>query len=294
MSELELISEVINQGKSEFPVTLYHYTTARTLPLLLDGKDGLVCTHYALLNDTEEVLLGLRISVQFLAQAFNIPNGIVADLRKKCENFVCSGHVQVPWIMSFSAKFDSLYQWIGYTDDGGYSIGFDTQMLRGEILERQKSQILSLTSIDLLPCLYVGRDNATILSILKRLFTQDDAEIKQLQTGKRVTPETLTPIMLKILPLASLIKHWSFEQEKECRLILIPWVESATDCEVIGGKLRWPLGIRGGDLRKMISSIMVSPQGNKRSLLLTARMLTVKYKMNECKIEESESPYNGA
>lgn len=136
------------------------------------------------------------------------------------EKFVVSGpFVKMPiCVFSFSEKGDLLSQWRGYCPPGGgYSIGFRPELL---------IQFLKAHNLYLEPSIYDEKEQGAIVEgaviktceILLEIFPSFPEEIEQ------VTEHSLYQFLLDFSRIASTLKHPSFHEECEWRIItsLIP------------------------------------------------------------------------
>lgn len=279
--------------------TVYHYTSLDVLNEMCKETGDLLCTHFMSLNDNQEFFLGIDTVLEKLSSVFssserkmqnldlfqkNAPRMIVDHLRKES---------LVPWITSFSADPDSLYQWVAYTDrkQGGVAIGFDLPTLQGKSKTVRSNPVLK-GKISCLPerCLYA--DDAKISSHIRNAFSTAFSML-----GNKRWPDKVRDMYLlaAVYVCASTIKNPSFSQEKEFRLIMIPTLKEVTRrYKFIGGKPRIATEFFGKnrELAKAISSVVISPHGDHAKLVSAVNLLRQQHGL-KFQIYKSRSSYNG-
>ena len=303
---------------------LYHYTSVDVLNKFLEDEGDFYCTHFGLLNDSSEMMMGLSIVESYLRKKFKWSEKTCVWFRENYNLLVRSGKVVVPWVMSFSRARDSLNQWNMYTnrETGGVAVGFKMGLLWSELgrtpgcyskatlkANGEKGDIQDKAfELKLLPCLYAESDAILIEELFKEFLLPHEStfrRIGEVTTSKEIDPVNFTEAIFSILEVSSIVKHEAFKNEQEIRLVLLPMTKSLVDCELVGGKLRWKTYVcktrKEGDgmkstrkaLRGMIKEVMISPHGDTDMLWTTVRGLLDKYEMDWCELKRSALPYNG-
>lgn len=317
------IWELLTKFKSKEIETcpfLYHYTSLDTFCAMTNDKGDFYCTHFNALNDDAEVLMGELLAEEYLKRKYGWADDKCSWFRANFRMIVKNETCVVPWIMSFSRDRDNLNQWVSYTDKrkGGVAIGFDRNSilaaidrLPGRCIKSEEGECEKEDSpsfvLRLLPCLYKERDAAFIEAMFDALLTPHKDALERLgvaKTAEETQERDLREAVFKILEISTVVKHESFENEQEERLILLPMTKVCSECEIIGGKPRWKTHVsdttfegignpkyRG--IRGMMREVVISPHGDRGILLTSVRVLCNKYNMDFCKISESQSPYNG-
>ena len=200
----------------EPPECLYHYTS-------LPGIDGIArskavwASAAQYMNDAQEFRLALDIARRQLrreADAAASPErtfvlDYLGEQLEKAEQLeVC--------LFSLSQDGDLLSQWRGYCPpNGGYSIGFDAGALRKAVVAQ---------GVYLAPCVYGSGDHESMISdALRPLLARVPEESEARGAELRTQAEEYTALLFEqVLFVAPLIKHPSFAEEKEWRLIWMP------------------------------------------------------------------------
>ena len=277
--------------------TVYHYTSLDVLNEMCKEDGDLLCTHFMSLNDSQEFFFGANIVINKLPAILSragVPRQKLGSFRKNACDTVLKKlreEILAPWITSFSADPDSLYQWVAYTDrkQGGVAIGFNTTLLNSKVKAVQKNPNLNkLIGCRLEKCQYT--DNVNLDSYIHSVVTS-----MMNRSTNSSTTDRETSILAAVYILASTIKNHSFSQEKESRLILLPTrKEALRRYKFVGGKPRIATEFFGKnrELAKAISSVMISPHGDRDKLVSTVNLLRQQYGL-KFQIYQSDSSYNG-
>lgn len=283
---------------------IYHYTSLTVLWRFLANDYDFLCTYCRALSDHTEFLTGMSACVQML-------RGMNEDLVEQLRDAVAvSGNTGVdffPWMMSFSIGGDETFLWEHYTDNqnGGCSIGFNTQKLINDIKSVNGITNDSWCLVSLLPCIYIGYDDENkinklfmyamteVADELARFFKVNDDFCEDENSNKMART-------LIFLLLSSIMKHKGFKDEQEWRLIIQPMDVSKllSYASVIGGKLRLKSGVWGGKRKvfKCIDRIVISPQGSSDTLRDSANMMVAVrelQKEHDSVVVSSLSPWKG-
>jgi hypothetical protein len=229
---MEELSSLPSEEKP--PEHLYHYTSIDGVKGIL-GENSLWASQIHFLNDTQEFKYSISIFEKVLAelqeelpkktkwkQAIEIsapsisdPNGVLAIVYGGMKNLVLRPELEKPpiCVFSLSKEGDLLSQWRGYCPpSGGYSIGFRSDSL----IQFSKTHELYLE-----PCIY---DRTKQEAIIKEAVTKiRDTTLKK-WTGPEVEIEEfiskhVVQFFIDFSRIASALKHPSFHQENEWRII---------------------------------------------------------------------------
>jgi Protein of unknown function (DUF2971) len=231
------------------PNILWHYTSHAAFQGIISSKK-IWATEYRFLNDRQEFLHAKQLAQnlvdeepEYIGERFP-----ARDYVRKAVNIVFNtGYLHEErlrvMVASFSEERDQLSQWRGYASDSrGVCIGFDLRHLR------PPSDIG--TAVTFAPCLYKRAEKC---ALLKAAFTHYrnglqqwwdsvvDIAQKKLREGsvvdsqfgprlvsehreqlKTVLDRSHATLQFDLLRAAPLLKHESFSEEKEWRLVL-PW-----------------------------------------------------------------------
>lgn len=267
------------------PDELYHYTDAAALKGIL-GNGTLWASKYQFMNDSKEFLyavqLGQSIMSNYLEQASSINTRTILRMTLQMMKSVVSRHC---FIVSFSKNRDQLSQWRAYGKKGGYAIRFNFQNL---------FYYAASKNVRLLECIYRKEEQEECIHQI------GSALISDLETTQH--PGVSANIFIeKFLLLASIIKHPSFEEEAEWRLVIIGKqdIEFAPKQEYLLPYVNFDL--KGASQEHYnnntycIEEIMVGPN-NKQRLALDSTQLflnkcNVKNVKKKWKLSSSESSY---
>ena len=197
------------------PGLLYHYTTADGLLSILKGQT-LWATNIQYLNDAQEVKYFTEKLTSYLDgvdPGFGQDHADAINLLQNDPRFYDSSDL---YVVSFSEAGDLLSQWRGYASSGGFCIGFDRSIL-AQIHPPHGESILKQCDYD--PAIQNNKIQELILSGSLALSHHsnsskwDTADIPAVYQRIRIKNEALV--------LSSHMKHPSFREEKEWRLVAI-------------------------------------------------------------------------
>lgn len=199
-------------------------------------------THYAYLNDTEEIRHFLKSKLpevfervilnhgEVKEEARRLGNKVAESLLEKLLNSASSSEpLAEPYITSFCTPSGSdccvemhglLSQWRGYGKDGGFALVFDTEYLSQLLTEFAETHENSgdLFAGDVV----YSSDSDQIFSeeFAEDLTTMEAFLSSQLRGNE--DDESLGKIFTAVMRCACRYKHWGFREENEVRLIFIP------------------------------------------------------------------------
>lgn len=282
---------------------LYHYTTQTGLLGIINDR-RIWATHTQYLNDRREFLHAVdlvRGEIQRLLNEQSTPPASAArtEALSRMQNALSLSpeHINV-CVCSFSEDSDSLSQWRAYGGSSGFAIGFSPEVLEAAV-ERQ--------SWHLAQCIY---DPATQLDIARALVEEvlDEHISKRPRAAAELVTEdeedddvfweaggNLLPYLYGYAPM---VKHHSFEEEREWRIISRPILSQRLDYR--GGRslivpyYRLPLWEDGQ--KTQIHEIIVGPTlDGERSMRSLSRLITgrkvIKQLLIPTPIKLSQVPY---
>jgi hypothetical protein len=216
------------------PQHLYHYTSISGLEGILTSR-SLWASQIHFLNDTQEFRYSIEIFRKVLSQLrkeYPIPvlraigptplptdpEGLLGMFYNSAENFLFHElFAKTPiCVFSLSENGDLLTQWRGYCPPGGgYSIGFSSKRL-----------IQFLKTLDL----YIERylyDDKEQEAIVKGIVTKSGEKFLKTFTGlpeeaEKITQGCLVDLFMDFSRVAAILKHPSFYEECEWRIISGP------------------------------------------------------------------------
>ncbi|WP_084781662.1 DUF2971 domain-containing protein [Paenibacillus sp. D9] len=158
MDEQEISLKLgVSMFPEEVPKHLFHYTSVEGLQGIINSN-SLWATHYSFLNDPTEMIYGIKLLRQVLFERFLNTGNINLDRILEwymSENFDFTQTSTDTYLISFCESGDLLSQWRGYSNGGGFSIGFEVDNLFnfppegvrfGKVIYSKDQQISILTN----------------------------------------------------------------------------------------------------------------------------------------------------
>lgn len=189
--------------KLNVPDSLYHYTDQNGLIGILDSK-SMRATHLFYQNDASEFKHGEEVFYAVIKKIKAIKNASCnGDIIDEIKTWIATYNNPV-FTTSFSESENSLNQFRGYSKSkSGFSIGFD--------IKKIKSHAESLSfQCKIAKCLYKDSEQEDFAEEMITEHIPQDSEISQ---------DAINRIAAIISTYASVMKHESFHEEKEWRLI---------------------------------------------------------------------------
>lgn len=265
---------------------IYHYTDIVSLKSIIDSKE-LWASNCRYLNDKAEMRTIERIIQETPNELKNSLKAVLDKLIKKNES-----EYNNIFILSFSGNSDSLMLWSNYSNNDGFSIGFDYSCIYQHVADKKNIKILSNNSkgrktktidskhfkISILPVLY---DKQWQLDYITYLIDQTSY---QLDTKKN---------LLKIFN--QMCKMPLFAQEEEYRLIItIPeeikeeviCYRTAKNTIMPYIRLDFSFGASGLPLKKITSG----PKNHNDTVIDGVRTYLENNKYKDCSVVRSEIP----
>jgi hypothetical protein len=189
---------------------LYHYTSVDCLESIITTR-VLWATSIRYLNDGEEFNYAVRLLRAEIAAALeknsrlDAPLNQLADSIRSAQDNVGRGLISAIFVASLSAAGDLLSQWRAYCpDQRGVSVGFSRTRLAN-----------AATGFRLVRCIY---KQAKQRAVLRDLLSEFTADVTGATDRKQVATAIATTVR-KFKQLAPALKHPSFSEEREWRLV---------------------------------------------------------------------------
>jgi len=280
------VKEILNRTP---PVILYHYTNQRGLLGILSSKE-IWASHTQYLNDAREFQHAIDLMKEELSRmkaeaAYRDKGHLVAEIEEAL-TLKGIGNVNV-CVCSFSQNGDLLSQWRAYGGGSGFSIGFPGDFLRAVANEH---------SSWLAPVLYGDHEqrefvrtllNDVLTENLQRGTTQNGNDNDSLPVGGN--------LLAYLNRYAPIVKHKSFSEEREWRIITRPMACSNKQFGYREGfSMLIPyfrIGLASEQEKLMIKEIVVGPTPHPEQSFHSLRGLLVGQKMKEVAVRNSETPY---
>ena len=189
------------------PPLLYHYTTQHGLLGIIKSKE-MWATHTQYLNDVREFLHAVDMVKQELTGMIAEPpmGGDMAFLRRLQENLALQVESINVCVCSFSSEGDSLPQWRAYGGSAsGFAMGFS-----GDYLRKVCGEVGWLV-----PVLYQEDQQRELVRTL----------LEDVVAEHRSDPDSDVPennFFAYLYRYAPILKHRSFAEEREWRIITTP------------------------------------------------------------------------
>lgn len=198
----------IDEHFSARPVRpLYHYTGHKNFrDIVVSGE--LWATQMQYVSDSMEFRYAAELVVNLVRESFQQRES--DDFRKALIERTASMDGARTFIVCFSEEGDQLSQWRAYCAAGGVSIGFSADRLAQGLREN--------SGFKLVKCLYDREEQRALVRELL-LFTFDNFESlsdKGEYARNFFLSKTYYPALMRLAPC---IKHHSFYEEKEWRLV---------------------------------------------------------------------------
>ncbi len=189
---------------------LYHYTSADGLYGIVKNKI-LWATQVQYLNDAKEFLHAVDLADNEVIRLKKNASRDEIVLFEQMHNSLRSSNGARSFIFSLSEEPDLLSQWRAYCSKGGFSIGFDPSALY---------ELSVSNGFRLLPCVY---EEAQQKALINQVIGET-LNLFRARKGSENVEQLSTDLMHKpfygsFLLMATSIKHPSFSEEREWRLI---------------------------------------------------------------------------
>lgn len=221
---------------------LYHYTTIAGLKGILD-RERLWATHVSYLNDTRELEHGIDEVCAMMAESSDRIRSLTPPEGSKLDDHALNSYADLvglartiianhrslyapdngPFVACLSRSRDQLSQWRGYGPAGGYAIRFDHDELASSVkIDRDDGWDMDYPEPSLVQVRYDARFFHAEVTQLVQEFLFDAIDSKQPENAQsRIDMQKQLPysVTAKVLDIAPQIKHHSFSEEQEYRLI---------------------------------------------------------------------------
>ena len=217
LPKIEDISELLRTHlQIKPPALLFHYTSAEGCVGILKSKE-MWATNSIFFNDSKEHEHAIEYAKGQLNNLLNnnihYKNKWTPEERKLLERMhgAAGSAARRYYVISFSEEGDLLSQWRAYCPDtGGYSIGFPILQLQN--MARKYNFILA-------KCIYdineMGKITSQMLFYFVRLFNEQ----RKNQSEEEAIKDVSWQYNQTLRRIAAVMKHPSFSEEKEWRLI---------------------------------------------------------------------------
>jgi len=264
------------------PETLYHYTTTTGLLGIVDNRE-IWASHTQYLNDQREFKHAISIiESEIEAMKMERQHAEQRDMLDEMSSVLKDSETMNVCVCSFSERGDVLSQWRAYGGGAGFSIGFSGDFLR---------RISDSKQFWLTKCIY---DEAQQRSVMRALLNDvlHENEQREPNDDERVDGGNLGAYLNRYAPI---LKHKSFEEEQEWRIISRP-----LPCSRDGFTFRpgtsmlipfFKIPLFTETERFQIKEVIVGPPPNSRQSRRSVQSLLVKHKLRETKVHNTAAPF---
>lgn len=279
-------------SSSKPPKILYHYTSQAGLLGILREKT-IWATNIRYLSDAKEFAYTIELALAMLGK---VKGDIESDLSRLIRSLPESSDITAGFVVSFSSQNDLLSQWRGYCPrNGGFTIGFDSERL----MKLAEEQDFALSR-----CIYESEEQDGLIRKCIQLAasSMNGAGVSQKETSgfdmdsylKKVGEAELD-FVLGMLLLGPRIKHPSFSQEDEWRLVSNPpavkekKIKFREGMSMIVPYIEFHLSTQIESMP--IKEITIGPTPHNELSMISIRRLLQANGIRHCSVRCSEIPY---
>jgi hypothetical protein len=269
------------------PPILYHYTTAAGLLGILKSKE-IWATHTQYLNDAREFrhavsLVKTELEAMLEGARTSLETAFLKEMQEAVSDSLEGINVCV---CSFSEVGDQLSQWRAYGGGaGGFSIGFLGRAIKAAT-EREHSWLV--------PCLY---DEEPQRVLVQNLLQDVLDELKRRGAYDRnIVPNPRGGNLVAYLNrYAPILKHKSFEEEREWRIISRPLMCSLSRFDFRAGTSMlipyYRMALSADDSPISIQEIIVGPTPHKAQSRRSLQSLLLKCELEHTRVRNTAGPF---
>lgn len=262
-----------NLKNINLPEELFHYTSQGGL-LGIFSSDSLWTTNISHLNDSQEFQLALNQTRELLLERRKSNSTEQEKIDCLLHNIETIRDMYV-FVGSLSQKRDLLSQWRAYGGGvSGFSIGFNTDNLVAKAEEQ---------GFFLVKCIYDPKEQKHFISeLINESLAEDFNVIPGYISPDMPRTYHVLPIggdfWKKLASLAPIIKHQSFEEEAEWRLISVKFLNKEAMSFRSGLSSLIPYyEFKLGDKTNYLNSVTIGPTPNPILAKKSIQMLLTKY-----------------
>lgn len=229
MARLRGLGPVIPRRTDDsLPDVLYHYTNVTAAAAILT-KQHMWASHIGYLNDGGEIGVAFKliqdglITIQRQYLDSPIITQIISLLVGNIEFRGPSLRLESPiLITSFTSDGKSLSQYRMYGGQSGVCLAYQRELIE-KFFDSTNQRFSSGYMGGICRCLYDEEEQrAFVAKQLGELFkVLEDVDADDILADSSRMRRVYTAVMLRLLPLAAQMKHHSFKEEKEFRLIIL-------------------------------------------------------------------------
>jgi hypothetical protein len=286
----QTVSNTLNRALIRQPQEwLYHYTTGPGFLGIVASKEiWATSIHY--MNDAKEFALALEVA-HFCLHA--VRKGVKTEeesalLDRMIQQLEWVAQVNV-CVVSFSEVPDQLSQWRAYAGDYGFSLGLRTERLQA---------VASEQSFFLAPCIYDYREQESIIKEIVSFHIQEfhSRAVEQQGTETDKVRDGVSWQFVRYLAgYAPLLKHASFAEEREWRLISQPMPVNHSQMAYRSGRSMlipyFRLRLCQADEPLDVSRVTVGPTPHPIQARAAVTSVFSKHKVTGWSVSDTLTPY---
>ena len=273
------------------PTALYHYTTQSGLLGIVAGEE-IWASHTQYLNDAGEFRHALEIVEEELASMMLDPRyqdqkELLTEMSEGLNGTKSIESINV-CVCSFSADGDVLSQWRAYASAAsGFSMGFSGVFLRA---------VSDQLRFWLVPVLYdEGEKRALIRTLIDDVLTENAQQRAKATTGSEHEQPPGGNLLAYLNRYAPILKHKSFSEEREWRIISRPLFCSderfgyRVGASMLVPYFRIPLSLEQRPFH--IDEIIVGPTPHPEQSIRSVKDLLTRHNLENTTVRNSDTPY---
>lgn len=283
--EEELGATQLETERAEKYERLYHYTAVEGLKGILDSG-SLWVTQIQYMNDSKEFGHAVDIALELIKRRKVSASTQLAKFYSVMENTLYSSNGARTFIFSMTENPDQLSQWRGYCGLGGYSIGFNKSALQ---------ELCSSSNFRLEKCVYDDSEKERVIGEV----IDGAVDYFNSQNGRDDYDviEHESKFYGRFLKIGSTMKHSSFVEEQEWRLIggPFPWTDQQSQWRTRDGVLLPYYEVkleRDADGYLPVSEVYIGPC-KERQLAADSLHVYMQVTKNLFRRRFSKTPYRG-
>lgn len=265
------------------PDRLYHYTSPEGLLGIVKQRE-IWATHTQYLNDVREFSHAVEMAKEELHRMTGRSDsgGLGPVLQSMKDSLAGIESVNV-CVVSFSEEGDSLSQWRAYCGEAtGFSVGFSGQFLKSIIGDM----------FWLVPCQYADDVQKQLIKTLLNDVLDENQNRKPQDRDDLPPGGNFLPYLMRYAPI---LKHQSFQDEKEWRIISRPLPCSSERFEYRAGRSMlipyYRVSLEAKSEPFTIEQVIIGPTPYPEQSTNSVKSLLAKFRLNDTQIVTSQVPY---
>ena len=249
---------------SEDSGILWHFTSQEGLPSILLGDDGLLAGHTSFMSDPEDCILRNRLWASLVKVVKGNPKEASEEEKifAAVEERIAAGAFYPIFVACFTTDVHEKQMWTSRTQNGGFAIGFDKEMLLADIGRQSDDVFVKVCDYDTFEenkqkCDKLREDIAFFAG-------QEQDDKSRIAEYRRLKDECMKLVACKRRPL---------EWEQETRIVYsFPSALPEERIRYLGARPFVTMALKT-HIRNYVKCIAVSPLGDVRRSLVLANFV---------------------